>query len=303
MANELLGAEVNEDLVNEGEQQLQQSENQTEEEILLDSTEETPANEEGQEAQEEEQELEEEHIKTNDPVGLKKRIGKLVFKQKLEEEKRIDAERRELMLQQELFKMQAQLQQIQPANNLPGVPHGTLLDPRNGEPIIAPNPKNFGADAWQNYVVELDNYNSRKAFAENYYNQQRLQQQEKQAVDNSYNQKAIEFSKKATDFNSVVNGALSQIVASNEAMLTGIKMAERGAELAYYLGKNLNEADRISKLNPVQALIELGKIESKLALPVKSKSSAPSTMKKVQSSNSLPAKDDFEAWNKYYKNK
>lgn len=43
-----------------------------------------------------------------------------------------------------------------------------------------------------------------------------------------------------------------------------LRFSEKGAELAYYLSTNPEEAERISNLNPGLALVELGRLEAKL---------------------------------------
>lgn len=58
--------------------------------------------------------------------------------------------------------------------------------------------------------------------------------------------------------------------------LDAIIESELCGELAYFLGKNEAEAERISKLNPARQASEIGKLEAKLASqPTKKASSAP----------------------------
>lgn len=49
------------------------------------------------------------------------------------------------------------------------------------------------------------------------------------------------------------------------AMVQAILESDTGHELAYHLGKNPDEADRIASLSPTAAIREMGKLEAKLA--------------------------------------
>lgn len=68
-------------------------------------------------------------------------------------------------------------------------------------------------------------------------------------------------------------------------MAAAIKSSDIAVDLAYHLGTNLKEAERIFKLSPMLQVKELGKLEAKLesAPPVvKKPSSAPAPIKPVQ---------------------
>ena len=66
-------------------------------------------------------------------------------------------------------------------------------------------------------------------------------------------------------------------------MAETIQASEIGPELAYYLGSNPKEAERIARLSPYLQAKEIGKIEVKLAdnPPVKKTTSAPPPIKPV----------------------
>lgn len=72
-------------------------------------------------------------------------------------------------------------------------------------------------------------------------------------------------------------------------MAAVIKGSENAVEMAYFLGTNLKEAERIFKLSPMLQIKELGKLEAKLeAAPpeVKKSSSAPPPIKPIQGGKS-----------------
>jgi hypothetical protein len=67
------------------------------------------------------------------------------------------------------------------------------------------------------------------------------------------------------------------------AMAETIQSSDIGPELAYYLGSNPKDAERISRLAPLAQAKEIGKIEAKLAAepPVKRSTSAPTPISPV----------------------
>jgi len=80
-------------------------------------------------------------------------------------------------------------------------------------------------------------------------------------------------------------------------MAETIQSSDIGAELAYYLGSNPKDAERISRMTPLGQAKEIGKIEAKLAAepPVKRTTSAPAPISPVTARNSgSPALDDSQ---------
>ena len=77
-------------------------------------------------------------------------------------------------------------------------------------------------------------------------------------------------------------------------MAEAIQSSDIGPELAYYLGSNPKDADRISRLTPLSQAKEIGKIEAKLATdpPMKKTTSAPAPISPVNArSSGSPAMD------------
>lgn len=72
-------------------------------------------------------------------------------------------------------------------------------------------------------------------------------------------------------------------VPITEVMAEAIYASDVGPEVAYYLGTNIKEAARISRLSPFLQAKEIGKIEAKLASdpPVKKTSNAPAPISPV----------------------
>ena len=77
-------------------------------------------------------------------------------------------------------------------------------------------------------------------------------------------------------------------------MADTIRSSDVGPELAYYLGTNPKDAERISRLTPLAQAKEIGKIEAKLASdpPMKRTTSAPAPISPVTArSTGSPAYD------------
>lgn len=89
---------------------------------------------------------------------------------------------------------------------------------------------------------------------------------------------------KYDDFESVVTSENARITP---LMAEAIFRTENQADIAYYLGKNPKVATKISKLEPMQQAIEIGKLEERYSKPVKStkKPSAPDPISPVGGGN------------------
>jgi len=107
----------------------------------------------------------------------------------------------------------------------------------------------------------------------------------------AYHDREEEARTKYDDFEQV---AYNSKLPITDAMAQTIQASEVGPDMAYYLGSNPKEAERISRLSPLQQAKELGKIEAKLADSpvVKKTSSAPAPIAPVTArSTGSPATD------------
>ena len=136
-------------------------------------------------------------------------------------------------------------------------------------------------------VPPADQFESVEAYAEalaerkaqELLQQRQLQQQQAQMLE-AYHEREEEARGKYDDFEQV---AYNPNVPITTVMAETIRASDVGPDVAYYLGSNPREADRISKLPPYLQAKELGKIEVKLAdsPPVKKTSSAPAPIAPV----------------------
>lgn len=125
--------------------------------------------------------------------------------------------------------------------------------------------------------------------------QELLQQREaakRQAeIMEAYHDKEEEARSKYDDFEQV---AYNPNLPVTEVMAETIRASDIGPEVAYYLGSNPKEADRIARLSPFLQAKEIGKIEAKLAdnPPTKRTSSAPPPISPVTARASNPGVTD-----------
>jgi hypothetical protein len=111
------------------------------------------------------------------------------------------------------------------------------------------------------------------------------------AVLESYQEREEAARDKYDDFEQV---AYNPKLPITNVMAETIQSSDIGPELAYYLGSNPKEADRISRMTPLGQAKEIGKIEAKLAAepPVKRTTSAPAPISPVTArSSGAPAYD------------
>ena len=115
--------------------------------------------------------------------------------------------------------------------------------------------------------------------AEELIAQRELQKQRAQMED-AYAEREEEARGKYDDFEQV---AYNPQLRVTDVMAETIKASDIGPDLAYWLGSNPKEADRISRLSPLLQAREIGKIEAKLASepPQKKTTSAPEPIRPV----------------------
>jgi hypothetical protein len=115
--------------------------------------------------------------------------------------------------------------------------------------------------------------------------EQREQQKEQDQILESYGEREEVAREKYDDFEQV---AYNPNLKITQVMAQTIQTSDVGPEVAYYLGTNPKEAERISKLAPILQAKEIGKLEAKLsdAPPVKRTSSAPAPISPVKAPSS-----------------
>lgn len=128
-----------------------------------------------------------------------------------------------------------------------------------------------------------DQFESVEAYAEALAQkklEQREQARQQSEILEGYHAREDEARGKYDDFDQVAYNPNLRITT---VMAQTIQASDNGPDVAYYLGTNPKEADRISRLPPLVQAKEIGKIEAKLASdpPVKKISSAPAPIAPV----------------------
>ncbi len=127
-------------------------------------------------------------------------------------------------------------------------------------------------DEFADYTEKLSDYKLTQREAEAERKQLEAKQQESaKAVNKAWADREADGRAKYDDYDEVAHAA---DVPITPGMSAAIMESDIGPELAYYLGSNREEAERISKLPVASQIRELGKIEAKL-----SASEAPETRK------------------------
>ena len=151
-------------------------------------------------------------------------------------------------------------------------------------PMVEPDPKDFATQS--DYLRAAAAYMAEQIVAE----KETKKQQE--AVRNSYDDREEAIRAKYSDYEDValLDTDKGGPAISNQ-MAEVIMESEIGPEIAYYLGKNVEESKRIWAMKPLAQAAALGKIEAKLAAKPAAKpaSSAPEPIKPVGSRSTNPS--------------
>jgi hypothetical protein len=129
-----------------------------------------------------------------------------------------------------------------------------------------------------------------KAYAEQMLREREVQKQRSEYVE-AYHDREEDARGKYDDFEQVAYNPNLRITT---VMAETIQTSDVGPDVAYYLGSNPKEADRISRLSPILQAKEIGRIEATLVSnpPVKKSSSAPTPISPVTArSSGAPAFD------------
>jgi len=129
-----------------------------------------------------------------------------------------------------------------------------------------------------------------KAYAEQMLREREVQKQRSEYVE-AYHDREEDARGKYDDFEQVAYNPNLRITT---VMAETIQTSDVGPDVAYYLGSNPKEADRISRLSPILQAKEIGRIEATLVSNplVKKSSSAPTPISPVTArSSGAPAFD------------
>ena len=137
-------------------------------------------------------------------------------------------------------------------------------------------------------VPPVDQFDSVDAYAEAKaikLIEQREQHRQQTEILEAYHEREEEARTKYDDFEQVAYNPTLKITT---VMAQAIQASDAGPDVAYYLGSNPKETDRISRLSPILQAKEIGRIEAKIAndVPVKRTTSAPAPISPVKARTS-----------------
>lgn len=165
---------------------------------------------------------------------------------------RREAERRAAALEQELQSYRQQGGRQQPAQPSP-------QDTQDRVPTLAEH--NYDVEA---YTAAMTQYAVRQAnaAAEQRFTQQQHQHQQQQVVQ-QFEERSRVYAAAHPDYEQSVT-ELAQSVQFPAEIVEAIGLSEHGPAVAHYLAQHLDEADRISRMPPYLAAVQLGRIEAQV---------------------------------------
>jgi hypothetical protein len=202
--------------------------------------------------------------------GFQKRINKVTADKHEERRKREAAEKQAEELKAKLEAIEAQK---------PKLEKPTLAQHDYDEEAF--NQAQVNYQVQEQVKAELETQKARQA--------QLNQQAEAQRVADSFNEQAAALGK--DDFDTVIQSVPELPAGVAEAIM----QESNGAELAYHLGTHLDIADKLAAMTPAAAMMELGRISSRMtAKPEIKTSAAPDPIEPVSSGSALNSKMDDE---------
>lgn len=138
----------------------------------------------------------------------------------------------------------------------------------------APTPEQFGS--YESYLEAKAEWKAEQKVAEVLGRQAESAKQKSAQAESANLQRAWESKVDAAleiydDFEEV---ALAPDVPISGPMMEAILRTDKGADVAYYLGKNRAEAEKIARMDPFSQAVAIGRIEATLARPAPKKATA-----------------------------
>jgi hypothetical protein len=180
-----------------------------------------------------------------EPKGVAKRLKELTDQKHEERDLRIRAQQEADFLRQQLL----QAQQRPPETPTPVVPQGppNLADFQDFAEFTRATARYETEQQFKQWQTNLDQQRERDAQA------QRTR---------TFQEKISAFAGTVPDFRETV---FTDQVSISDAVLQAVTTMDRGPEVLYYLGKNRDEAARLSMLDPVSAAVEIGRLSAQIA--------------------------------------
>lgn len=167
-------------------------------------------------------------------------------------------------------------------------------------PVDTDAPKLEQFDDIEKFALAREKYAADKALkADQTKRQTEAQKQAQARLVETWEEKADSASEKYDDWNAVVGN-----LKPTSPWATAIMHTENGVDVAYHLGKNLKEAERIQELPSILQVLEIGKLAAKLAAELpkpKTPSKAPAPITPLTGAapvaTDVPSEqDDYPTW-------
>ncbi len=172
-----------------------------------------------------------------------------------------------------------------------------------------PRPKREAFDNPDAYDTALEDWSGRRATrlanetinkaneSQRIAEQQRQQNEANQVVLKSWEEKRAKAAETHPDYDEVTGADTLNITTQ---MAATILQADNGTDVAYHLGKNPAEADRIAALPPVKQIYEIGRLSATLGAKQPATTKAPAPIKPLGSNARATAKSpDDESMEEY----
>ncbi|MGB2246163.1 MAG: hypothetical protein ACPH3N_00760 [Alcanivorax sediminis] len=214
--------------------------------------------------------------------GFQERLGELT-------RKRREAERSAEQLAEENARLKAQLEGSQPS--------------KKEEPAAAKPPVETDFEDYSDFLAAKARHEARQEIEAE--NRRREEQQQQTAQQEQSEKQRAEFFQRceaaSETYEDFVEVAFNTDLQVNQTMTEVIMGAENGPDIAYWLGSNPKEAERISQLPPTLAAMEMGKIGAAIKRPEPKKTTnAPDPLEPVGSGERaqkhLYDEDDYEEY-------
>lgn len=156
-------------------------------------------------------------------------------------------------------------------------------------------------DTYEDYLGALTDWKVEQRLSEQRVeNTQQAEQRAKAELHSRYMDRASQAQDRYTDYDAVAHG---QHWIPSETMTNAILESEQGPDIAYWLGSNPGEAERIARLGNTEQLMELGRVAAHAAKPPKKKATgAPPPIKPAGAKATAEKSPDemsdaeFNAW-------
>lgn len=150
---------------------------------------------------------------------------------------------------------------------------------------VAPKLEDFDFDEHKHNDALIDFKVNQKAKELAVEQEEQQAAQNQQALQKSFNDNVRKLSETTPDYEE----SIGKLPVFPGDTLNAIMQSENGPQLAYYLGKHLDIADKIASENPMMAAMSLGRISARLesVKPEPKQSAAPEPIEPVNTSGSL----------------